>query len=167
MLSLACLRYRSRLGAHVDGALEGRIAGAVATHVERCPRCRQTVQELSRARDLVRAAATVPDPNWSGFWTGVRARIATERHRPVIDPWWLPWWKPVWGHPRLATSAVLAGSLALVLAVWPARNDQLALAGPVVVQDVSAGDPRNTVMVYSGSGRDDVPIIWMFASNED
>lgn len=164
MPRLACLWYRSRLEPYMDGALEGRAARAVGGHVERCACCRQIVERLARMRDLVRAAAGIDEPDWSSFWPAVRARIAADPPRPIWDPWWLPWWKPVWGHPRLASSAALAGALLVSFMVWPGgRELPLASASPVVVQDVAVADPRGSVMVYSN--RDQVTVIWVFASD--
>ena len=172
MSGLACLWVRSSLAPHADGELEGRSARSVAAHVQRCSACRATVDELTRLRRLVTAAAAGPagPPDWSGFWAGIRNQIATQTAKPIREPWWLPWWKPVWGHPRLATSGVLAGALAVVFAFWPVANQLTGSSFPVVVQDVATGDPRDTVMVYS-SKDSDVTVIWMFArdtsSNDD
>ncbi len=167
MSRLACLWYRSRLERHVDGALGGRGARLVGGHVAGCARCARIVARLSRLRDIVRSASAVPgsdEPDWSGFWPAIRVRIASEPARPFRDPWWLPWWKPVWGHPRLATSTALAAALIAGAMFWPGGHEvPLAYASPVVVQDVSAVDPRGTVMVYSN--RDDVTVIWVFASD--
>jgi len=122
-------------------------------------------------RTLVRAAAPRPaDPDWSAFWPVIRHRIQTEAPRPMRDAWWLPLWKPVWGHPRMATSAAMAGAVLLTLTLWPGGQEvTTALADSVTVQDVAAHDPHRSVMVYSNKG--DVTVIWMFAAdtsqNED
>jgi anti-sigma factor RsiW len=161
MSSPLCFWYRSRLAPHADGALEGRSARSVAAHVQACGGCREQVEDMARTRRLLVSALTVPpEPNWSGFWPAVQRRIVTQAAKPIREPWWLPWWKPVWGHPRLATSGLLAGGLALTLALWPSADN--ALAAPVVVQDVAVTDPRGSVMVYSNK---DTTVIWMFAAD--
>ena len=166
MLGAACLWYRSRLERYVDSALGDRSMRLVAGHIASCAGCASSVAKLRQLGDLVRSASAAPgldEPDWSGFWPAVRERITREPVRPFSDPWWLPWWKPVWGHPRLATSTALAASLIAVAVFWPgSREVPPAYASPVVVQDVSA-DPRGTVMVYSN--RDDVTVIWVFASD--
>lgn len=166
MWHLACLWYRSRLERYADGALGDRGARLVGGHLARCVGCSRRLAKLKRLGDLVRSASVAPgpdEPDWSAFWPGVRERIATGPVRPFSDPWWLPWWKPVWGHPRLATSTALAVALVAGAMFWPGgREVPPAYASPVVVQDVSA-DPRGTVMVYSN--RDDVTVIWVFASD--
>ena len=161
----SCLWHRSDLEAQAAGRLEERSARRVGRHVERCASCRRTVEQYARMRGLVRAGATRPvDPDWSPFWTGVRLRIETEAPRPLRDAWWLPLWKPVWGHPRMATSAAMAGAVALTLTFWPVGQEVgTALADAVTVQDVGTSDPHRSVMVYSNKG--DVTVIWVFAAD--
>lgn len=161
----SCLWHRSYLEAHAARRLEGRSGRRVGRHVERCATCRDTVARYARMRILVRATAIPPsDPDWSAFWTGVRHRIETEAPRPLREAWWLPLWKPVWGHPRMATSAVMAGAAALTLSIWPVGQEVgSALADAVTVQDVGTSDPHRSVMVYSN--RDDVTVIWVFAAD--
>jgi hypothetical protein len=125
---------------------------------------------VARARELgrlVRGAAVSPEePDWTGFWEGVRARVAVEPARPMREGWWLPLWKPVWGHPRLATLSAAMAVLLLSFSLWPGRSGEvpLAWAGPVVVQEASTPDPDGTVMVYSTPERD-VTVVWVFASD--
>ena len=161
----SCLWHRSDLEAQAAGRLEERSARRVGRHVERCTSCRRTVEQYARMRGLVRAGATRPvDPDWSPFWTSVRLRIETEAPRPLRDAWWLPLWKPVWGHPRMATSAAMAGAVALTLTFWPVGQEVgPALADAVTVQDVGTSDPPRSVMVYSNQG--DVTVIWVFAAD--
>ncbi|HLF49063.1 MAG TPA: hypothetical protein VJA45_06790 [Methylomirabilota bacterium] len=108
--------------------------------------------------------ASVPtvEPDWSGFWVTVRARIMSEKPRPVRESWWFPFWKPVWGHPRVAFGAVVLAVLVTAFTFWPA--DDTAYASPVRVQDVSADDPERSVMVYSSRAHG-VTVIWVFGSN--
>ena len=158
----SCLWYRSRLEAHAAGRLEGRVARWVGRHVAGCQSCRRTVDVFTRVRALVRAVAPRPaEPDWSGFWPAVRLRIETEVPRPFRDAWWRPLWKPVWGHPRVATSAAMAGALLFSVALWPAGHE-LAPGAPVLVQDVATSDPNGSVMVYN---KDDMTVIWVFAAD--
>ena len=94
------------------------------------------------------------------FWPAIRYRIETEAPRPFRESWWLPLWKPVWGHPRMATSAVMAGALIASVSLWPASRD---IVEPVMVQDVGTGEPNRSVMVYSN--KDDVTVIWLLAAD--
>lgn len=118
-------------------------------------------------QQALRAAhPAVVDPDWAGFWPGVRARLAAEPARPVRDPWWLPVWKPVWGHPRLAVGGVAAAAVAAGIALWPVGGTDVAPAavGRVVVQDVGTHNPQDTVMVFADRN-DDVTVIWVFAAD--
>lgn len=109
------------------------------------------------------ASPQAVEPDWSGFWVTVRARIMSEEPRPVRESWWFPFWKPVWGHPRLAFGAVLLAVLVTTFTFWPA--DDAAYASPVHVQEVSADDPERSVMVYSSRAHG-VTVIWVFGSND-
>jgi hypothetical protein len=64
----------------------------------------------------------------------------------------------------MAATAILVG-----VSLWPGSEGEVSLAeaGPVVVQDVAAGDPDGSVMVYADPDRGDrgVTVIWVFASN--
>lgn len=130
-----------------------------------CGGCRRTVEQVSRIRALVRAAAPQPvEPDWSAFWPMVRTRIETEAPRPLRESWWLPLWKPVWGHPRMATSAAMAGALIASVSLWPVSRDVTgALIESVTVQDVGTSEPNRSVMVYSN--KDDVTVIWLLAAD--
>jgi len=159
---LSCVVVRSRLERHADGALAPRAARFVARHLSSCSACQAASEKWTHLRSLVRQAASGPsEPDWSGFWTPIRARIASEEPRPLRESWWIPFWKPVWGHPRLAFGAALLGVLVVAFSFWPA--DDAAFASQVNVQDVSADDPSRSVMVYT-SRDPGVTVIWVFGS---
>lgn len=165
MLRLGCWWNRSRLGAYADGALEsGAQQRRVAAHLDRCISCHHESDRLARLRLLTRSiAAGVEEPDWSGFWPAIQARIAREAPRPIRDSWWLPAWKPFWGHPRISIAGAMAAGLLLTFGFWPGSEDiPVASAVPVVVQDVGTEDADGSVMVYSRPG--DVTVIWLFGS---
>lgn len=162
MWRICCAWVRSRLERHADGAVGGRAGRFVAGHLGRCTGCRTASDDLARFKILVREEnPQVAEPDWSGFWATVRARIMSEEPRPVRESWWVPFWKPVWGHPRLAFGAVLLAVLVTAFTFWPA--EEAAFASPVRVQEVSADDPERSVMVYS-SRTHGVTVIWVFGS---
>ena len=164
MWSMSCARVRSRLERHADGALGTRAARVVAAHLGRCAACRAASEDLARLKALVRQESPqAVEPDWSGFWATVRARIMSEEPRPVRESWWVPFWKPFWGHPRWAFGGVLLVVLVAAFTFWPA--DDAAFASAVSVQDVSADDPERSVMVYSSRAHG-VTVIWVFGSNE-
>jgi putative zinc finger protein len=164
MSRLDCLWVRSRLERHADGALGARGERFVAAHLARCDGCRAALEKVARFKTLVRQESPLAaEPDWSGFWATVRARIMSEEPRPVRESWWVPFWKPVWGHPRLAFGGVLLAVLVTAFTFWPAED--AAFASPVKVQDVSADDPERSVMVYSSRAHG-VTVIWVFGSNE-
>jgi anti-sigma factor RsiW len=166
MTTLGCLWTRSRVERHVDGALGPWMARRVEDHLGSCADCLARAEGFRRLRSLLRASVDAVEPDWTGFWPAVHARIAAEKARPLRDAWWLPLWRPFWGHPRLALGGALAGGLALALALWPAtdQSSSIAWAGPVIVQDVSAPDPDRSVMVYSSPDQA-LTVIWLFNSD--
>ena len=165
MWGLTCAWVRSRLDRHADGALGERAGRFVAAHLGRCDACRAAADDLVRLKALVREESPqVADPDWSGFWVTVKARIVSEAPRPVRESWWVPFWKPVWGHPRLAFGGMLMMVLVTAFTFWP--TDDAAFASPVSVQDVSADDPERSVMVYSSRAHG-VTVIWVFGSSEN
>lgn len=165
MRGLTCTWVRSWLDRHADGALGERAGRLVAAHLGRCDACRAAAEDLVRLKALVREESPqVADPDWSGFWVTVKARIVSEAPRPVRESWWVPFWKPFWGHPRLAFGGMLMIVLVTAFTFWPV--DDAAFASSVSVQDVSADDPERSVMVYS-SRTHGVTVIWVFGSSEN
>jgi len=165
MWSLRCAWVRSRLERHADDALGTSAGRFVAAHLGRCAACRASSEEFFRLKTLVRQESPqAVEPDWSGFWAPVRARIMSEEPRPVRDSWWVPFWKPFWGHPRLAFGGAVLAVLVTAFTFWP--TDDAAFASPVSVQDVSADDPERSVMVYS-SRVHGVTVIWVFGSTEN
>ena len=165
MWGMTCAWVRSRLDRHADSALGERAGRFVAAHLGRCDACRAAADDLVRLKALVREESPqVADPDWSGFWVTVKARIVSEAPRPVRESWWVPFWKPIWGHPRLAFGGMLMMVLVTAFTFWPV--DDAAFASPVSVQDVSADDPQRSVMVYS-SRTHGVTVIWVFGSSEN
>jgi hypothetical protein len=126
----------------------------------------QEVDRQTRLQRLVKSTLPeVHEPDWAGFWPSIQSRIAREAPRAIRDPWWLPLWKPFWGHPRLAFGSALAAGLVLTLSIWQVGDQQasIAWAGPAVVQDVSAPDPDQSVMVYSSPDQA-LTVIWLFGA---
>ena len=120
MPALACLWARPRVERHVDGALGPRNARFVESHLGSCGECLARAEAARRMRGRVNASAiSVSEPDWSGFWPGVRARILREAPRPVRDAWWLAFWRPFWGHPRLSLGGALAAEDLLQAGIEP------------------------------------------------
>ena len=165
MLNPGCLWNRPRLERYVDDALSARLTRGVENHIARCAACRGLVESQRRFESLISGAVVGPaEPDWTGFWPGIQARLA-RGERPVLmrEPWWQPFWRPFWGHPRLALGGATAAVLATALSFWPGGEGQipLAYAGPVVVQDVGTPDPERAVMVYSTADQA-LTVIWLF-----
>lgn len=159
MVSLKCFWIKRQLAPYLDGALAEDRARAVAAHLQRCAGCRVEVSQLERLRGLLRAALTVgPDPDWTGFWEGVRGRLVAERPKP---------WRNAWAwYPRLALGGALAGLLVLAGVLSQSGHREVLLAPPgVVVSGVETEDPDRNVLVFS-SPEDEMTVIWVFGPDQ-
>ena len=165
-MKTACLWNRPRLERYADGALSLRMTRSVRDHLGQCQDCLHRVQSQAQLTSLLKGVVAEPaDPDWSGFWPGIHARLVRNepKPKPIQDPWWIPLWKPFWGHPRLALGGVMVAVLAVALSLWPFQgpDGQPAWAGSVVVQDVGTPDPGRPVMVYSSPDQA-LTVIWLF-----
>jgi hypothetical protein len=139
----------------------------VESHLGSCGACMARAEGARRMRSLVSASSvSVGEPDWSGFWPGIQARILRDAPRPapVRDAWWLPLWRPFWGHPRLSLGGALAAGLLVALSLGSVPEPDEP--GAVIVQDVSTPDPGKSVMVYSLAGQPGT-VIWLLDSLDD
>lgn len=163
-MSPVCFWVRRRLSPYVDGGLSGRPARAIANHLRRCPGCREAASRLERMRALVQETFSGgPEPDWSGFWEGVRRRIALEPE-PRATRWGL-WW-PSRVRPRLALGGAVAGLLLLLGGVlWQSAIQEESVPSGVVVSAVETSDPNKSVMIFS-SPEDEMTVIWILGPEQ-
>jgi anti-sigma factor RsiW len=122
---LSCLRYRNRLGAHLDGELSERQSKAFSAHLERCKACRLALEELRRLAPVLHALEVPPGP--ANLADRVMARART---RPVLSDegpvMWSPleWWGMRSAPLRLAACATVL--FAFFLGLTLGRGDFLS-----------------------------------------
>jgi len=88
-----CDDVRPLLGAYADKELEALEADAVATHLEQCGRCRQTVRDQQRVQHVLASCQPppVPDDRWDEIGKHLRAELegtgkpAVLKTRPRIE----------------------------------------------------------------------------------
>jgi len=88
-----CDDVRPLLGAYADKELEALEADAVATHLEQCGRCRQTVRDQQRVQHVLAGGEPppVPDYRWDEIGKRLRAELegtgkpAVLKTRPRIE----------------------------------------------------------------------------------
>jgi hypothetical protein len=121
---------------------EGTLASARASHVETCPACAQTANELRAAlHGALSAKDDVPEPS-PLFWDHLSSRVqeAITSGAPAPPSWW-SWWS--WWLPRvrilapLATFALVVVVLTMTLPRGAARPHESAKPGaPSAVSEV-------------------------------
>ena len=152
---LTCYRYRRRIGAWLDGALEGPDARSTAVHVGRCNRCTAEANTLRRMKSLLSAMPAAAEPDWTGFWPGVVRGIQDAHARRRREPRRAGWLRPRW-----AFGGALAAALLVSTAVWKLVPSPVAPESPVIVRSADTGDPNATVMVYSSPDRS-LTVVWV------
>ena len=158
-----CLRVRRQLTPYLGKALSPARESGVARHLRECAGCRREASRLEGLVALLGASLpAAPDPDWSDFWPGVRARIVTGDHAALREGWWWRLWhQPGW-YPRLALGGGLAGLLLAATVLWQSGYQQLpALPLGVVVSALETPDPNGNVMVFS-SPADEMTVVWVF-----
>jgi anti-sigma factor RsiW len=151
---LTCLLSRRRLGAYLDGALEGGASRAIEAHLGSCPRCQREAAGLQRLRAALQGTLlTPPDPDWTAFWPGIVRGIQDARRAPAAAA--RSWrWSPRWAARGAALAAASALSLVLWYAPWSPGSDE-----SVVVTSADTQYPGGA-MVYHTPDR--VAVVWVF-----
>lgn len=167
MAFFTCLWMRQRVAPYLDGALSERLSRAVAGHLRRCDGCREEAARLERLRRLLSATLqAVPEPDWTGFWDGVRRRTLTASPAPWREAWGAGLWRPIRWSPRLALGGALAGLLLLSGVLWQVRPPgSPGLPRGVVVSAVETVHPDGNVMVFA-SPEDEMTVIWVFGLDQ-
>ena len=82
-------RFEKLLGPYVLGELADEEERELQRHLERCPSCRDVLDEVHRAHGMLQAAAASPPPELKDW---VLARVRNERRHPQAGRWkiWLP-----------------------------------------------------------------------------
>jgi anti-sigma factor RsiW len=153
---LTCYRYRRRIGAWLDGALDDASARSTAAHVGTCRRCTADARALTRMKSLLVGLPAAPEPDWAGFWPGVVRGIQDAR-TPRREPRRFGWLRPRWAY-----GGAFAAALLVSTAVWKLTPppSPVASESPVIVRSADTGDPDATVMVYSTPDRD-LTVVWV------
>jgi anti-sigma factor RsiW len=134
---MRCSKARKGLGALLDGEFDPTAAGELRGHIESCPSCRSTLEELERVESFLGDA--LAPPHVPGFAARVAAEASSRLSRPVHTRA-----KPVaWAWPGRAAPArcavavgAAAGLLIGALMAFGIRSDTSV-----------AGDPRDSYAV--------------------
>jgi len=155
---LSCYRARKRLGAWLDGALSAADARWTERHAAGCARCGAEVAELRRIKSLVAEAASVPEPDWTGFFPGIVRGIQDERPSPAgLAPH-----RGGWGFsPRWAMGGAAMAAVALALVLWQGGQGVAPAEASVLVNSAESENPAATVMVYTPPSKD-LAVVWVF-----
>ena len=156
MTMLRCYRTRRRIGAYLDGALADGESVLVADHVAVCRRCHAELASLRGIVEILRGSTSVPAPEWSGLWEGIRHGI--ERSRLDVSIRARPGWRP---RLVLATAAMCAIVAVVVLWQAPLLRPTPRADAAISVSSADTAHPRGTVMIYSPPEKD-LAVVWVF-----
>ena len=161
---LNCFRTRRRIGAYLDGALEGDAAASAARHLAECAACRREAEGLQRVKALLQSAlgpsAAPAEPDWSGFWPGVLRGIEDARRAPTAGA------RRVSRRARWALGGALAAALLISATLWQWQAASPPVAeSPIVVTSADTDHPDGSVMIYNTPERD-MAVVWVFGVDE-
>ena len=169
MVVLTCLLTRRRIGAYLDGALEGGNANSVAAHLSGCARCQGEAENIRRVRALLQRTLSLgqsrTEPaDWAAFWPGVVRGIEDAKHRGVPTLVVAPrrwWWRP-----RLTLGGALVAAVLASVTLWQMTSGPLAPEAPIFVSSAHTDDPRGTVVVYSPHEQQDLAVVWVLGLDD-
>ena len=161
---LTCLRTRRRIGAYLDGALEGTRAETLVRHLAGCTACQREADGLRRLRTLLQRtlspAGGPAEPDWTGFWPGIARGIEDARRRAPA-----PAASRVRLRPRWALGGALVAALLVSVTLWQATQAPPVLEAPVIVSAAHTDHPQGSVMVYHTPERD-MTVVWVFGLDD-
>jgi anti-sigma factor RsiW len=161
---LTCYRTRKRIGAYLDGALEGAKAESAARHLAACAVCQGEAEGLRKMRALLRQAlrptGRVEEPDWAAFWAGIVRGIEDAKHRAPVQARRLVWLRSRWALGGALVAALLASML-----FWESSPFPPVLEAPVVVSSANSDYPGASLMVYHTPERD-MTVVWVFGVDE-
>ena len=164
-----CILWRRRLGGYLDGALPPARERGVEEHLAGCSLCQREVVELRRLRGLLASISvpSEPEPDWSRFWPGIRARVLKEGNQSDVRSWGRRLSDPIAAHPRMAFGSAVAAVALLALLSWQGISwwGGPRSAEAVTVHSVEAEDPDSTVMVFTSSDKA-LTVVWVFGPDE-
>lgn len=159
---LTCYRSRRRLGAFLDGALEEGDVRWMERHLAGCAACQGEVEQLRRVKALVAEVATVPEPDWTGFFPGIVRGIEDERRSAAPVPARRA--RRLW--PQWAMGGAALASLALAFVLWQGGYIPDGAEASVLVNGANTENPGATVMVYT-SPEKNLAVVWLFDGESD
>ena len=161
---LTCYRTRKRIGAYLDGALEGPRAESAVRHLAACTACQQEAEGLRRMRALLQQALSparhVPEPDWTGFWPGIVRGIEQAKRRAPVRAL-----QPAWRRPRWAIGGALVAAFLVSMMLWESDPVLPVLEAPVVVNSANSDHPGASLMVYHTPERD-MTVVWVFGVDD-
>jgi anti-sigma factor RsiW len=162
---VTCLIVRRRIGAYLDGALEGAQAEAAARHLARCAACRREADGLRRMRAMLQRtlgpAGSPAEPDWTGFWPGIVRGIEAGSRAPRAATA-----RRVWFRPRWALGGALVAASLVSVTFWQATQGPPALDDPVIVRAANTEHPQGSLMVYHTPDRG-MTVVWVFGVDDD
>jgi anti-sigma factor RsiW len=146
--------FTSQLSEFLDEELPGEMQAQVASHLEACPECRATLEELRRVS--ARAKALAAEESGADQWPAIAARL--KRSGAGAAPAQAIRHRITFSLPQLAMAAsllVLVASGATWLAVHRGRGAELANTPPVTSPSLQVSTPVQPAGLAAGKDYDD------------
>ena len=146
--------YTDQLSEFLDEELSAEMQNQVARHLEACPECRATLEDLRRVS--ARAKALAAEESGSDQWPAIAARL--KRFGPAAAPAQAIRHRIAFSLPQLAMAAsllVLMASGATWLAVHRGQDTELATNPTLVPTPLPTGTPVQPVGLVAGKDYDD------------
>jgi anti-sigma factor RsiW len=161
---LTCLRTRRRIGAYLDGALEGAEAAAATRHLAECAACQRAADGLRRMKSLLERSLSpaAAEPDWTAFWPGIVRGIEDARREAHARP------RSRWRERRWALGSALGAAVLVSVTLWQWQAGEVppSVEDAVVVSSADTDHPGGSVMVYHPPERD-MTVVWVFGLEDE
>jgi hypothetical protein len=110
---MRCHKAQRLVSEYVDGSLEARKTAGLERHIEKCPACRELLEDF---RVMAEAAPSLAGPKpGDAVWLRIKARLNAPEAGQAAAPERVPWsWSFGWNAPALKFAGVAALVLILI-----------------------------------------------------
>lgn len=170
-------KYSILLNAYVDGELPSNKVKNVEIHLENCAICRTELENIKKARNLLRIQLTenLPDEKLKDFLPQLKIRLAREDWKTSIEEIKevkFTWKDFILSH-RMAFGSALAAVLIIAIFLWQPfisinnidSSKSVIAMSPISINYVETENPNSSIMVFTAK-ESNTTVIWIFGLEE-